>query len=541
MPVMAAPTKILLLLALIWADYATALLSEELVNIVVGTSGPQALLDSITESANLIDHTASLSYTISGSETEWRAATACKVVALVLESHQVYQSPSAQLYEDEEVLNWSTTCWLAANCFIRPQNAVEVALILSIVKTTGAKFAVRSGGHNPNPGFASIESDGVLIDLQDLKLLSIDPEGILSAGPGHRWIELYNFSEDHGRTVKGGRTADVGIPGFLLGGGMPYFPSIHGLGADSIINYELVLPNSTLIHANAQQNQDIYSALKGGGSNFGIVTRFDLETYPLLRAQYVVNLYNASDYVNIFAATVKLQRFMELDPKIDAYVTMTPTVAVVGMFYADWLAERPAAFEAFYELGSLIGPMVPLTNGMVASLAADLQEHTPMYNARRYIAAATTLVDSGLYLENHRHFLQVLENSKTSLAANMSYTIQPVASATVRQGNDQRGNTLGLEEVPQTWWSMVVEWAEQVDDGMAHDTLHGLLGALDRLAEDRHLLMEFRFMNDANLEQDVLGSYGTANLGRLRSAADASDPERLLQTLQNDGFLLRGL
>lgn len=201
------------------------------------------------------------------------------------------------------------------------------------------------------------------------------------------------------------------------------------------------------------------------------MTRFDLETYPLLRAQYVVNLYNASDYVNIFAATVKLQRFMELDPKIDAYVTMTPTVAVVGMFYADWLAERPAAFEAFYELGSLIGPMVPLTNGMVASLAADLQEHTPMYNARyvsfrmpclgcacnadfrgyrRYIAAATTLVDSGLYLENHRHFLQVLENSKTSLAANMSYTIQPVASATVRQGNDQRGNTLGLEEVPQT-------------------------------------------------------------------------------------------
>ena len=83
----------------------------------------------------------------------------------------------------------------------------------------GSKFSVRSGGHNPNSGFASIGESGVLLDMQDMKTMSFDSDGTtMRAGPGNRWLAMYQFSEEHGRLVKGGRTATVGIPGYLLGG-----------------------------------------------------------------------------------------------------------------------------------------------------------------------------------------------------------------------------------------------------------------------------------------------------------------------------------
>ncbi|KAK8024445.1 hypothetical protein PG993_012511, partial [Apiospora rasikravindrae] len=88
------------------------------------------------------------------------------------------------------------------------------------------------------------------------------------------------FLETHGVTVAGGRDADVGVGGFLLGGGISYFSGEMGLGCDTVVNYEVVLTNGTIVNANASDNSDLWRALKGGGSNFGIVTRYDMQTLP---------------------------------------------------------------------------------------------------------------------------------------------------------------------------------------------------------------------------------------------------------------------
>lgn len=81
-------------------------------------------------------------------------------------------------------------------------------------------------------------------------------------------------------TAVGGRVGDVGISGFLLGGGNSYYSGRQGLGCDNVENYELVLANGTIVNANNNTNADLFKALKGGGSNLGIVTRFDLATIP---------------------------------------------------------------------------------------------------------------------------------------------------------------------------------------------------------------------------------------------------------------------
>ncbi|KAI1433457.1 FAD-binding domain-containing protein [Xylaria sp. CBS 124048] len=524
-------------LALYWARQGTALLSHDLLDVVSTYHGPSTLADQITKSSAEIDDTARNATSPYGFAATQRAAAVCAISKVIFHG-DVYTNSNTQ-YTTSEDINWSQTCWLPAACFIRPQSTIEVAVALKLITVTGSKFAIRSGGHNPNPGYGSIDGEGVLIDLQDMKLLSIDSNGTVSSGPGHRWADLYEFSQDHNRTIKGGRTTDVGLPGFYLGGGMPFFSSLNGLAVDSVLNYEIVLANSTVVNANRDENPELFRALKGGGPNFGIITRFDIATYPVIRANYAVNLYNSSDYLNILNATAKVLSSMDSDPNVDFYVSVTPTVVSIGMFYADWLAEPPAAFAPFNELESFVGPMVPLENGTVASLGADLAANTPVYNARRVTSAISTKLDPELYIQHHEQFLKTVDAAGLEFAANLSYTIQPLSSAAVKAGNSLGGNALGLEEITQIWWATVVEWTDEEKDSQALQTIKTLSDDLSSLAEGRDDLLQYEFMNDANFMQTVLDSYGRDNLALFRSVAVEYDPFAVFQNLQNDGFLLR--
>lgn len=103
------------------------------------------------------------------------------------------------------------------------QDALQVATALKVVRYIGSKFAVRSGGHNPNSGFGSVNETGVLLDLRNLNSIALDSDGILRTGPGNTWGELYNFLDPYNVSVQGGRHSTVGVGGYLLGGKWPIF------------------------------------------------------------------------------------------------------------------------------------------------------------------------------------------------------------------------------------------------------------------------------------------------------------------------------
>ncbi|KEY74794.1 hypothetical protein S7711_09843 [Stachybotrys chartarum IBT 7711] len=104
---------------------------------------------------------------------------------------------------------------------------------------------------------------------------------IAKLGPGLRWLDVYEWTNSHGLGVLGGRFAPVGVSGILLGGGVSYFGSRFGWAVNNVAKYEVVLANSTIVNASAKENPDLFWALKGGSSNYGIVTRFDIKTFPL--------------------------------------------------------------------------------------------------------------------------------------------------------------------------------------------------------------------------------------------------------------------
>lgn len=102
----------------------------------------------------------------------------------------------------------------------------------------------------------------------------------VSLGPGHRFSAVYPFLERYGLTVGGARLGPVGVPGILLAGGINFYGNQFGFSADQVTRYEVVLADGKIVEATRTKNADLFWALKGGSSNFGVVTRFDMKTIP---------------------------------------------------------------------------------------------------------------------------------------------------------------------------------------------------------------------------------------------------------------------
>lgn len=126
------------------------------------------------------------------------------------------------------------------------------------------------------------------IDLSQLNASSYDASrGVASIQPGGRWRNVYaNLLNAYNITVTGGRDGDVGVGGFLLGGGISYYTGANGFGCDTVVGFEVVLANGSVVEANQGQNKELFKALKGGGANFGIVTRYDVEAMPAVDLAY---------------------------------------------------------------------------------------------------------------------------------------------------------------------------------------------------------------------------------------------------------------
>jgi FAD/FMN-containing dehydrogenase len=89
---------------------------------------------------------------------------------------------------------------------------------------------------------------------------------------------VYSYLEPYNLAVAGGRLGPVGVAGLLLAGGINFYGNQVGFGCDTVVNYEVVLADGTIAEVNKDSYPDLFWALKGGSSNFGLVTRFDLQT-----------------------------------------------------------------------------------------------------------------------------------------------------------------------------------------------------------------------------------------------------------------------
>ncbi|CRG92076.1 Bifunctional solanapyrone synthase [Talaromyces islandicus] len=464
-------------------------------------------------------------------------AIASCAISKILFRHGYVDAKTGNYTASEEV-NWSTGCWEPAACFVSPETTLQTALLLAIIKVTGSKFSIRSHGHLPNPGFASIDDSGVLIDLRKLSDVSVsDDKSIVSAGAGSTWGDVYDAVDPLGLYAVGTRYLGVGVGGSILGGGIPIIPSLYGLACDNVKNFEVVLGDLTVVNANENEHPDLYKALKGGGSNFGIVTRFDVYTVPLHNIWYKTISLPATAYKQILAAIVDTQNRMEDDSKSGIIIQAAFGVFQITYLYADHVGATPAAFQPIDNLLTKLNGTVsvPATNTTALSFSASVS--APEADGYREAAGVSSLVDLDLYTKVYEYF-DTAQYYSNSTGTGMALVIQQYGKAAVEAGNLHGGNLFNLSPVAQNWWDLLVEWANPADGAASHEALFGLVDYINEQSKQAGKFLPYVFPNTADGSQDVMGSYGQDSLARLRAASKKYDPDQVFQTLQNDGWLV---
>jgi FAD/FMN-containing dehydrogenase len=156
---------------------------------------------------------------------------------------------------------------------VRVADTDDVATVIALARETGLELAVRSGGHS-GAGHGVTEG-GIVLDVADMKALDIDVPGRTAwAETGLTAAEYSKAAAAHGLATGFGDTGSVGIGGLTLGGGVGYLVRKYGLTIDSLIAADIVTADGRRLRVDADSHPDLFWAIRGGGGNFGVATRF---------------------------------------------------------------------------------------------------------------------------------------------------------------------------------------------------------------------------------------------------------------------------
>jgi FAD/FMN-containing dehydrogenase len=156
---------------------------------------------------------------------------------------------------------------------IRVRNVNDVVEVIALARETGLELAVRSGGHS-TVGH-SVTDGGIVLDLSDMRDLQIDAAGTTAwAEAGLTAGEYTSSAAAHGLATGFGDTGSVGIGGLTLGGGVGYLVRKYGLTIDDLLAAEIVTADGEILQVDSESHPDLFWAIRGGGGNFGVVTRF---------------------------------------------------------------------------------------------------------------------------------------------------------------------------------------------------------------------------------------------------------------------------
>ncbi|CAI7591917.1 unnamed protein product [Penicillium palitans] len=470
--------------------------------------------------------------------TDKACAAACESLSFLFGSHVAAQQTTGYS-------NFTSSFWsvqqeeVQPHCVFRPAKNTEVSTAVLLSRLTGCEFAARSGGHAAFTG-ASSAPGGISIWFKDMNAVTLNADKtVASVGPGNNWLTTYSALESHGLAVIGGRASSIGVGGFVLGGGISYHSNLYGWACDNVESFEVVTASGLIVTASATSYPDLYWALRGGGNNFGLVTKYNLYTIPSPK------LYGGS---RTFLQT-------EFPEVINAWINVINNVTVDGN------AQQYVAFLRTQEMN-------------VASAELTYVKNDPnpeIYKQYRSIPAisdtssAKTLVEYVEYLETSNPFglrevywpiSAALDEKFANWVVDLFYSMVPevadVAGAQpvlIYQGitepmlnnmKNHGGNALGLagSSGPVHLLHISCWWKNQSDDQTIYAFVNKFIEKVIAEAKARGVFNEYVYMNYASMFQDAVAGYGAANKAQLKKIAKKYDPREVYQTLQPGYFKL---
>ncbi|KAH8694268.1 FAD binding domain protein [Talaromyces proteolyticus] len=467
----------------------------------------------------------------------------CNVLCSVLAGFFPDQTITSQ--ESQLFANWTGSFWsqqqeaTTPRCIFQPSSSIEVSSGLLLAQLFTCPFAIKSGGHAAFSGSSSVQN-GLNIDLSKLNAITLNKDhSVASIGAGNRWVDVYNYLQPYNISVVGGRVSDIGVGGLTTGGGISFFSQIYGWACDNVVNYQVVLASGAVVNVNPSSNPDLYWALRGGGNNFAIVTRFDLSTHSqgsLWSGSLIYTPDKSTQMIDIFynygvnAAS---------DPKSAVIMNWAYAeglfLSVADLEYADSTV-NPPIFQNFTNVSTLENTMAVRTLPEVTEM---FKQSNPNGLRESYWTATFTLTkDMITFLVNT--FEEESSRAVNATGYTPALVLQIISTDVLTQMQKNGGNALGLSPSDGTLLLLNLSfmWGDIADDNLILDILGSITSKAIAYGKANGLYKEYLYMNYASQYQAVLPSYGSANFARLQSVSKKYDPLQVFQRLEPGYFKL---
>ncbi|PWY85927.1 FAD-binding domain-containing protein [Aspergillus heteromorphus CBS 117.55] len=392
-------------------------------------------------------------------------------------------------------------------------------------------LAIRNAGQQLTANCANIHN-GITMDLCLLTGIRFRAhDNIVMIGAGERWGLVYE----------------------VLAGGLSLLSPREGFACDNVVNFEIVLPCGTTVHANANHRRDLFLALRGGGNNFGVVTRFDMRTFPQ------GPLYGGCLYYDLGempGQVEKLVRFLK-DPvagnagDVDVDVRMGLTYAkkwdgVLGRNEVWYTKHVEEGEEDVVERGLEGCPFVEVKSRMsvlkMVSLSEAAQVKVDDVEGQRRCTTMNTTVKAHAptLLAACTTFLNSSNTMDHIPGLYFSLTLQPYPVGMLHKSSLLGGNSLGLKPAdgPLVGIILVAYWDDANHDEEVLRAMKWVLGKVEDEAADRRTGFPLKLMNYAGEFQDPIASYGPHNRWKLGEVSRKWDAEGVFQKLVPGGFKL---
>ncbi|KAI9675990.1 MAG: hypothetical protein M1822_008376 [Bathelium mastoideum] len=382
---------------------------------------------------------------------------------------------------------------------------------MSVIRRHQCHFAVLGGGMSPFYG-ASNADGGITIDMGRMKDIAFVDEANLhlKVSAGSIWANVYRALESFNMSATGTRNSLTGVIGSILGGGMSFFSEHHGWACDTVVEFEVVLANSTIAKANRDKNFDLFGHLRAVATVFRDPPQW-----------YTFQLFHIDDRATVFK---RLENRAAAMPPHVWQVAMTFQWHVPTDHFV--ISERMVASEQ---------PDLP--ESLIRVNGHNDRERSPVlqtYVVQKSILAMAQKMDgmNGPGFFNFFGSVTVRSNAEVSMA--MAEVFEEEIELI------KGGNALGIveEDGPLTVVNINLHWSEERSESRMRHFMRRLIKRFRKTAEHLDMLHPYIFQNHAFEEQDVFAGSGEENLARLKAIRKALDPHDVFQRLQPGYFKL---
>lgn len=193
--------------------------------------------------------------------------------------HGAVLRPADPGYDDARAI-WNGLIDRRPALVVRCSGAADVVDAVNFARDRNLLLSIKGGGHNVAGN--AVNDDGLVIDLSQMRGVHVDPStGTVRAQGGATWGDCDRETQLFGLAVPGGVVSTTGIAGLTLHGGVGHLRRKHGLSIDNLLSVDIVTADGEIRRASAADNEDLFWAVRGAGSNFGVVTSFEFQAHPV--------------------------------------------------------------------------------------------------------------------------------------------------------------------------------------------------------------------------------------------------------------------